>query len=610
MRALDYGCAMSALVEEYIAAVHEAYVDDRDGEVYAAVPTPTGVQEDAFGICLATGDGHVYEVGDTRMTFALQSISKPFTYGLALADNGLEHVDARIDVEPSGDSFNEISLEASSGRPRNAMINAGAIAAAALVHGTDRDERFARVRSCYSAWAGRDLAFDAEIFAAEMEIAHRHRAIGHLLRGTGAIDEDPELAVDLYFRQCSLLVDCRDLALMGATLANGGAHPRTGERVLAAEYVERVLSVMATCGMYDSAGEWLADVGMPAKSGLGGGIVAVLPGQVAIAVFSPRLDRGGNSVRATRACRRLSNELELHVLRVTRARRSAVRGTYDLRTAPSSLRRTPDEQAVLDEHGWRGRVYELHGDLLFAGAESVVRELTGRAPDLDVIILDVQHVDDVAAIARRMLLDARAGLDARACVTVMVDPDVTFPDRERETSPVFDDLDSAIAWAEDRIIETRGAGDAPEARIDLAEHPLVADFTPEDLEVLGELLEERQADAGEQIVAEGDPPAGIFLVVAGQASATTEHTGGARQVAVLRAGTSFGKRAVASGEPHATDVVADEPSKFLVLTPDAMATLEERAPHVVLALLRSMLAQAPPPAPAHPEDGESETTAG
>src|SRR4051794_31025569 len=544
------------------------------------------VDHDAFGICLATVDGYVYEVGDTRTDFTIQSISKTFTYGLALADRGFAAVDAKIDVEPSGEAFYEISLGPETGRPYNAMINAGAIAAASLVAGDTLDARYERVRAAFSRCANRELAMDEEIFRADLAVAHRHRAIGHLLRGSGVIETDPGPAVELYFRQCALKLDCRDLALMAATLANGGVQPRTGERAFEPDVVERVLSVMTTCGMYDAAGEWVVGVGLPAKSGVGGGVLAVLPGQIGIALYSPRLDRHGNSVRGVAACRQLSRELELHFLHVASDRRSAIRDAWDIGSAPSSRRRTPDEQEILNEYGACARMYALHGDLLFAGAESVVREFTERAPELEVIVLDISRVSEIAGVARTMLAHTREALHERGCRMAIVDPDgeLAFA----EGVEVFEDPDEATAWAEDRLIERHGGTLATTAPIPLAEHGLAGDLRPDELGALRPLLERRSVAAGERIVAAGDPPQGIFFIVSGQATAETAD---APRLAVLRAGTSFGKRAVISGEPHATDVHADTDLELFVLTPDGMRELERRSPRTAIALLRTMFTQ-------------------
>src|SRR5215217_8434593 len=482
---------------------------DQSGRVADHIPEMARVP-DGFGICIATVDGFLYEVGDTRRDFTIQSISKTFTYGLALADRGLAAVDAKIDVEPSGEAFYEISLSQETGRPSNAMINAGAIAAASLIAGDTLDARFERVRHAFSRCADRELTMDEEIFVADIAVAHRHRAIGHLLRGSGVIEEDPGPAVELYYRQCALQVDCRDLALMAATLANGGVQPRTGDRVFEPDIVERVLSVMTTCGMYDAAGEWVAQVGLPAKSGVGGGVLAVLPGQIGIALYSPLLDRHGNSVRGVAACRQISHELELHFLRVASERRSAIRDAWDVRTWPSSRRRTPDEQDVLNEHGGTARVYALHGDLLFAGAESVVREVTERAPELEVIVLDIARVSEIARVARTMLAATRAELQARGCRLALVDPDGDLA--AAAEIEVFDDVDEATAWAEDRLIERHGGTLATTAPIPLAEHGLAGDLRPDELGALRPLLERRHVAAGERIVAAGAEPAGIFFI--------------------------------------------------------------------------------------------------
>jgi glutaminase len=589
-------------VDAYLASVHAAHLPDRSGRVYDGIPELARVDADAFGICLATVDGHLYEAGDTRTDFTIQSISKTFTYALALADRGLAAVDAKIDVEPSGEAFYEISLSPQTGLPSNAMINAGAIAACWLIEGDSPHALYERVRGTFSRAADRELAMSDGIFSADLAVAHRHRAIGHLLRGSGVIESDPDPAVELYFRQCALQLDCRDLALMAATLANGGVQPRTGERIFEPEVVERVLSVMATCGMYDAAGEWVVDVGLPAKSGVGGGVLAVLPGQVGIALYSPRLDRHGNSVRGVAACRQISRELELHFLRVASERRSAIRDAWDVGSWPSSRRRTPDEQEVLNEHRASARVYALHGDLLFAGAESVVREVTERAPALDVIVLDISRVAEIARVARTMLAATQAELQARGCRLALVDPDGDLAGEDGIA--VFEDIDEATAWAEDRLIERHGGTLATTAPIPLAEHGLAGDLRPDELGALRPLLERRHVAAGERIVAAGAEPAGIFFIVSGQATAdlTDEH-GVSHRVAVLPAGTSFGKRAVISGEPHATDVCADTDLDLFVLTPQAMNELERRSPRTAIALLRTMFTQQrAAPEPTRPEE--------
>ena len=211
-------------IDAYLGRLHERWLADESGAVADYIPPLALAEPGWFGIAIATTDGHCYEVGESRRGFTIQSISKSFTYGLALADRGFEAVDAKVGVEPSGEAFNSISLAPDSGRPLNPMINAGAITSASLVAGDSAAARLDRVLSSYGRFAGRALGVDAEVYESEHATGHRNRAIGHMLRGFGVLDDDPEIALDLYFRQCSVTVDCRDLALMAATLANGGVH--------------------------------------------------------------------------------------------------------------------------------------------------------------------------------------------------------------------------------------------------------------------------------------------------------------------------------------------------------------------------------------------------
>ncbi|MGE4428689.1 MAG: glutaminase A, partial [Solirubrobacteraceae bacterium] len=506
---------MSSLVTDLLTAVRDACAGDRSGTVADPVPELGMIDPEAFGICVATADGYLYEVGDTRSPFPIQSISKAFTYGLALRDVGTDAVGDKIDVEPSGDAYNEISLDHETGHPRNPMINAGAIAAASLVAGDTAAERFVRVHRAYSAFADRDLQLSDEIYAAEVRTGHRNRAIAHMLREFGILEGDPIDALEVYLRQCSLLVDCRDLALMGAALATGGTQPRTGARLLSVEHVERVLSVMATCGMYDAAGEWVASIGLPAKSGVGGGILAVLPGQVSIAVFSPRLDGHGNSVRGVAACRRLSHELGLHFLHVARDTRSALRRTYDVAEEPSLRERRPRDADLVREYGDRARVYELQGDLLFAGAEVVVRRAEADAPDLEILVLDVRGVDQVTDPSRTMLLDLHDRLAEQDCTLVMVDPErcVIGSGPSGGGPRRFPSPDAAITWCEERLLQHHGVVDS--APMLPAEHPLLANLG-DDRDALLAYLQERRAADGERISSAGDEPRGLFLLLDGR----------------------------------------------------------------------------------------------
>jgi glutaminase len=259
-------------------------------------------------------NGESHQAGDHDRPFALQSISKVFVYGLALADHGGEYVLEHVGVEPSGDAFNSIIFDERNNRPYNPMVNAGALVTTDLVLGKDSAEKFERILGTLRSYAGnQSLGVDEHAFEAEMRTADRNRATGYLMRSQGMISGDVEGILALYLRQCSVQVTCRDLAVMAATLANGGVNPLTRERALPLRHVREVLSVMHTCGMYDAAGQWAFDIGVPAKSGVSGGILVVVPGKGGIGVFSPGLDAHGNSVRGIRVCQEISERLGLHV---------------------------------------------------------------------------------------------------------------------------------------------------------------------------------------------------------------------------------------------------------------------------------------------------------
>lgn len=273
-----------------------------------------GAERDQFAIAIATTDGKLHYAGDHRLPFALQSLSKVFTYSLALDDRGRECLLERVGVEPSGEAFNSIILDERNHRPYNPMVNAGALVTTDLVRGENALEKLGRLLAIMRLYAGNEsLGVDDKTFDGEIRTADRNRATAYLMRAQGMMEGDVEATLALYLQQCSVQVTCSDLAVMAATLANGGLNPLTGERALPRRRVRDVLSVMYTCGMYDFAGEWAYEVGVPAKSGVSGGVLCVIPGKMGIGVFSPGLDPYGNSVRGVRVCEEISKRLGLHV---------------------------------------------------------------------------------------------------------------------------------------------------------------------------------------------------------------------------------------------------------------------------------------------------------
>jgi glutaminase len=305
----------TAALTRALSDAHRRIRSVNTGVCYSCDPEVVKVTPQHFAIAAMTVDGRACQVGDADAPFLIQSISKVFAYGLALEHHGREHVLQKVDVEPTGNPYDAIiRLEHVSKRPHNPMVNAGGIATTALIQGTGRAGRLDRILDLYRRYVGHDVYIDMRAYLAEQARGDRNKAISYLLRNFGMIDGDVEQTLDLYLQQCSAIIDCRDLATMAATLAAGGVNPVTGARAIAADYVGDLLSLMYTCGMYDFAGQWAYTVGLPAKSGVSGAILAVVPGRMGIAAYSPPLDTHGNSVRGVKALEVLSTALNLNIL--------------------------------------------------------------------------------------------------------------------------------------------------------------------------------------------------------------------------------------------------------------------------------------------------------
>ncbi|MFI7169024.1 glutaminase A [Rhodococcoides fascians] len=393
---------MRSPVPEYLQSVLTECRHLDDGEMSSGNPELAAADPDTFAVALATVGGSHYGAGDTDTEFSIQSIAKAVAYALAIEDNGLAAVLEAVDVEPSGDSFNEISLEARTGRPRNSLINAGALAVHSMIAGSDGEERAGRLIELLGAMAGRELHIDRSVYEAELESDDRNTAIAHLLKSVGHLGAEPAVVVDGYARQCAVTVTCNDLAVIASVMANGGTDPATGRQVVDPAVNRHVLAVMATCGMYDGSGSWIATVGIPAKSGVAGAIMGVLPGQVGVAVISPRLNEHGNSVRGVAVFERLSRDLGLHMMHVPPSGESAIR--------------------TLSESDGVTTV-ELQGELRFAGAESVVARLAAGVPDCEEIVVDFTEVRAVDGAAQRLLREAMSGLEDDGYRVVVEDPD-------------------------------------------------------------------------------------------------------------------------------------------------------------------------------------------
>jgi len=389
---------------EVLRRLHDDLRGLEGGEKSTSIPSLANADETLFGLALCSPDGYVSSAGDSEVEFGIQSISKAFTYALALSDRGRDTVHEHVGAEPSGEAFSAISLEAETGRPDNPLINAGAIVTCALVKGAGARERSARIHALMEACAGRELSFDETIYEEEQEASDRNRALAHFMRSAGSLTDDVDDTIEVYLRQCSVLVTTVDLATMAATLACGGVNPVTGDRVMSGEIARHVMTMMATCGMYDYSGEWMLRVGTPAKSGVSGGLITASPGQFGLGVVSPRLDHRGNSVRAVAACEQLAERFDLHALALPAGSLPVVR---------------EHEETWLEV---AAGVVTVQGDLVFASMQGVLRAIEEVLDEGEtILVLDLDRVTRIHTVAQQILQSVIDHLLERDRRVVIVD---------------------------------------------------------------------------------------------------------------------------------------------------------------------------------------------
>src|ERR1700761_6190142 len=543
----------------FLDRCHADYLPGDGGNVASYIPELSKADPNHFGISLATLDGHVYEVGDTEVPFTIQSMSKPFVFALALASLGAARVESVIGVEPSGDPFNSIRLNAEN-HPFNPMVNAGAIACSGLIHEAKGAGAFEYIRRELSRFAGRDLDVDEAVYASESTTGDRNRAIGYLLRTNAVITDNVAAVLEVYFRQCSILVTARDIAIMAATLANRGINPVTGEQVATPYAIARTLSVMTSSGMYDYAGEWIYRIGIPAKSGVGGGILAALPARLGLGSYSPRLDRHGNSVRGIKVCEALSSHYDLHMLNRSDDARNAIMADYNIGKSASRRSRRPHERKLLAEHHREVRVMELVGTLSFSNVDYLSRQIAAK-PRPQFIIFDLRRVAAVTRAGARLIAEEFREL-ARCHVTVILSgikrssegwkgvrewPDGISNLRD------FYLLDTAIEWAEDQVVYRYGGSIDFHDTTELSEQPLFEGLSENELSALAALGVTRTWHRGEKILSAGEPATSLYFLRSGVVHVTLPD--GVR-LATLTAGMAFGEMALL--EPTRTaDVLAD-----------------------------------------------------
>jgi glutaminase len=464
-----------------------------------------------------------------------------------------------IGVEPSGDPFNSIRLNTDN-HPFNPMVNAGAIACSGLVHEAKGDGAFEHIRRELSRFAGRELGVDEAVYASESSTGDRNRAIAYLLRTNSVIKDNVASVLEVYFRQCAILVTARDIAIMAATLANRGVNPVTSEQVTTPYAITRTLSVMTSSGMYDYAGEWIYRIGIPAKSGVGGGILAALPARLGLGSYSPRLDKHGNSVRGIKVCEAISAHYDLHMLNRSDDARNSIIADYTIGKNPSRRSRRPREQDILAAHHEEVRVIELAGTLSLSNVDFVSRQLAAR-PRPQFVIFDLRRIASVTRAGARLIAEEFREL-AQHHVTVILSG-VKRSSRGwkivREWTEGISNLrdfyllDAAIEWAEDQVVYRYGGSIDFHDTTELSEQPLLEGLSESELSELAALGATRVWRSGEKIVSAGEPATSLFFLRSGVVHVTLP--GGVR-LATLTAGTAFGEMALL--EPRrSADVLAD-----------------------------------------------------
>jgi glutaminase len=582
--------AASMPLQRFLAACHTDFTAEHGGEVARYIPELSKADPDHFGISLATLDGHVYEVGDTRIPFTIQSISKAFVFALALDTLGAQKVESIIGVEPSGDPFNSIRLNAEN-HPFNPMVNAGAIACSGLIREAKGDAAFDYIREALGRFAGRALDVDEAVFASESTTGDRNRAIGYLLRTSGVIKEDVRAVLDVYFRQCSVLVTARDIAIMAATLANRGINPVTGEQVMTPYAISRTLSVMTSSGMYDYAGEWIYRVGIPAKSGVGGGILAALPARLGLGSYSPRLDSHGNSVRGIKVCEALSSHYGLHMLNRSDDARNFIIADYNIGNSASRRSRRPHERQLLSQHHREVRVMELVGTLSFSNVDYVSRQIAAK-PRPQFIVFDLRRVTAMTPAGTRLLAEGLRELAAFRVTVIFSGIRRSSPEWKMITERAGDIanvrnfylLDTAIEWAEDQIVYRHGGAIDFHDTTELAEQPLLAGLADDELAELNALATVRTYQQGERILMTGEPATSLFFLRSGVVHVTLPD--GIR-LATLTAGMAFGEMALL--ETHrSADVFADMSATAYEITLDDFEHFRDRHPKASERIMRNL----------------------
>lgn len=585
------------VIQNLLQELYENYSHLKDGKPASYIPELAKACPDDFGIAIATADGRCYEVGKTRREFTIQSISKPFIYALGLKTLSQKLMTSKIDVEPSGEAFNALSLHPETGKPRNPMINAGAIAASALLCNADPEGAEEKMLAYFETLAGRRLAIDQSVYLSEKETGHRNRAIGYMLRNYDIIDVDPEPALDLYFRQCSISLNCKDLSVMASTLACQGKNPFTGVQILTPEITVRVLALMGSCGMYDFAGQWLYDVGIPAKSGVAGGVIAVMPGRLGFAIYSPPLDSLGNSVRGIAVCKELSKGVGLSLFNEYPRSNSTIRHVYKGSQLSSRRWRTDQERKILEPLRDAIRIVHVQGVLDFGAIEQLVAELARVGRQASVLIIDFAHVTQCPAesfrlLVRQLNLLLDSGIHIFLSRARSLEQLQTTVVDELPSITIHEELDRALEAAE-HIIISQQVKETAAPVVKGMDIGFLHHLASDQREILTARMTSTNYDPGDYVIRQGEVGDELFLVRSGTFTTTIQHqamNGALRttRLATFGPGMCFGELSFISGNFRSADVRCEEGGSCWVLARKDFDELKHLNPAVIIELLQAL----------------------
>ena len=533
----------------FLKNIYSNVLLNKSGKTADYIPELSRANPDQFGVALASSDGYIHEIGDSLQEFTIQSISKAFAYSLALELVGEKEVNKIIGVEPSGEAFNSIRFQ-NDNRPFNPMINAGAIACTALICSVEKSKAFKKIQKIMSDFAGRNLSLDEKVFQSENATGDRNRAIAWLLKNNKIIKTNVEQSLVTYFKQCSLLVSARDLATMGATLACNGINPVTKKRVISVENALKTMSIMVSSGMYDYSGEWVYRVGFPAKSGVGGGIIAALPSQFGLGTFAPPLDKQGNSVRGIEVCKRISSYYNLHILEIEGNIKDSIVASYNLQNIRSSTERKEKNIKILEKFGAKAHVYELAGSINFMAVDYIVRRLQ-ELDKKEFIILSMRKVSQLSSGADKLLDAFIQTLNSLS--TKIIFSDIEFNSQtwnkifgslgnmDDNKTRLFENNNEAIRWVEDFLIQKYSTDEKVNKNENLKEQFLFKALSNSDLDFLKERMIEKKFKKNVKIISKGDEADGIYFLQSGKVDIAINVK---QSITTLNAGTCFGEFAL------------------------------------------------------------------